>query len=192
MQGASEFLAKVIVNNRSIQEKMPYAMAAIISAIAIPGLLILFAAPRLNIDGGVPGLARPRRALVAACCWPLRCCALCMARGRSMRAPQAAADPPLQITVDLDHAITNTGDSIEFNTRVTNNGAENSADLNVSMNIIKIGTGDPVDPEDWSRNARRMSVRAGAGRIRDRQSWVVDTIMAGNYMVYITIDPSPG
>jgi ABC-2 family transporter protein len=189
MQGTSQFLAKVIVNNRTIQEQMPYAMAALISAVLFPTILIMFAAPKLGIDGGFPRLNLRRAATGIALVVALA--TLALQGGVPLHAAGAAAtEQPLSILIDLDHAVTNTGDSIEFNTIVTNNGSVKSQDLNVSMNIIRIGSGDPVDPEDWSPE-RSVAVDALEPGASARQSWVVDTIMAGDYMVYITVVPVP-
>jgi hypothetical protein len=195
IQGTSEFLARVIINNRTIQDQMPFAMAALLTAIFIPVILILYAAPRLAIEGAIP---RPtltqRRVRVAG----LLLAALLMVF-LSTTAPLHAAAPaaaamadadPMQISVDLDHVVASTGDQLEFKTVVKNPGSQASAPFNVSMNIIKIGSGDPVDPEDWSpeRSQEIDSLAPGASA---EQSWTVDTIMAGNYMVYLTVIPIP-
>ena len=64
------------------------------------------------------------------------------------------------------------GDEIEFNTVVTNNGTQASPAFHVAMNIIKMGSGDPVDPEDWSPE-RTQEVDSLAPGESVEQAWVV-------------------
>jgi ABC-type transport system involved in cytochrome c biogenesis permease component len=195
IQGTSEFLAKVIINNRSIQEKMPYAMAALLSAIFVPALLILYAAPRLAIEGTIPRptLTQRRTRLAGLLLTVLLMVFLSMAvplHAATLPITPLAEEQPMQISVDLDHVVASTGDRIEFKTVVKNAGSQASAPFNISMNIIKIGSGDPVDPEDWSpeRSQEIDSLAPGASA---EQAWTVDTILAGNYMIYLTVIPIP-
>jgi len=208
MQASSEFLEKLIVNNRAPQERFTYLVAAILSAAVIAGVLLLYAAPRLRLEGGSPRLGRPRRR-------PARVGALIVVAGLvslgALVAPQSHAlasiadpapisqashpaigdAPSLEISIDMEYAAVKTGDSIEFNTEVTNSGAATSPKLLVAMNIVNLGKGDPVDPEDWSpeRTQRIDPLEPGE---RAEQSWKVDAILDGNYMVYMTVIPAPG
>lgn len=59
LEGADHFLEKIIVNNRTVAELMPFLWASIIFAALVFALLFFFAAPRLTLDGGV--LIRIRR-----------------------------------------------------------------------------------------------------------------------------------
>ena len=199
VQGTDAFLAKVIVNNRTIPEVYSYALAPIISGIVMPALLFLYAAPRLGLEGGVRH-AQPQRTasavrLATVFLIGLLTLALLFARTPPQRANAATvfqtdAGQSLQISVNMDHKVTQTGDTINFNTTVVNNGSTKSLPFNVSMNIIKIGSGDPVDPEDWSpeRSQEVESLAAGASA---QQSWSIDMILSGNYMVYMTVVPIP-
>src|SRR5262245_31355562 len=66
MQGTSAFLEKYLVNNRTVEELIPYALAVIVSSIAVLGLLFVYAAPGLRLEGGAPRLGlRQRRVAVA-------------------------------------------------------------------------------------------------------------------------------
>jgi hypothetical protein len=192
MQATSEFLEKVLVNNRTVAEKSPYLVAAILSAVVITGLLFLYAAPRLHLEGNAPRLTRPRRGRAAN---------LLMIAGLAVTLslfPAAAAqaaqstdtEQALEISIDLPYTTVNAGDEIEFNTVVTNNGTEESPPLNVAMNIVKTGKGDPVDPEDWSPE-RTQEVDPLAPGESAEQSWTVDAILEGDYMVYMTVIPKP-
>jgi len=192
MQGTSEFLEKIIVNNRSIQEKQAYAMAAFLSAIALPALLFLYVAPRLRLDGDAPRLmlSSQRTKVASVLILVGLIAALAVARPLHAAPLSQAQDTGLKITVDLDHKTINAGDRIRFNTTVTNQGNTKSAPFHVSMNIIKIGSGDPVDPEDWSpeRSQDNAALEPGATAT---QAWVVQGILEGNYMVYMTVVPTP-
>lgn len=200
MQGTSEFLEKVLVNNRTVQEKGAFAMAAVVAAVAALGLLFLYAAPRLRLEGGAPRLMLRRRRVRAAGMLPLVCLIVSLTSAMPLHAgvpvPEArgsgsaSTEQPLQISVDLDHKTVLAGDMINFHTVVTNNGTQQSSPFHVSMNIIKIGSGEPVDPEDWSPE-RTQEVEPLAAGQSAQQSWVVHGILKGNYMVYMTIIPTP-
>ncbi|HJW76752.1 MAG TPA: ABC transporter permease subunit [Thermoleophilia bacterium] len=64
MQASSEFLEKVLVNNRTIAEKEPFLRSSVIVFVVVLSLLFLVAAPRLRL---VAGRARRARALGFAC-----------------------------------------------------------------------------------------------------------------------------
>ena len=55
LQASSEFLEKVLVNNRTVSEKAPYLMAAIYAAVGVLVLLFLVAAPGFASTGRPPG-----------------------------------------------------------------------------------------------------------------------------------------
>ena len=104
----------------------------------------------------------------------------------------AVGDPPtIDIAIDMDAVVVKTGDEIEFTTTVTNAADAPSPELFVAMNIINLGKSDPVDPEDWSpeRTQAVESLEPGASA---EQSWTVEAILDGNYMVYITAIVKPG
>ncbi|MGH9268065.1 MAG: hypothetical protein ACRD0D_07800, partial [Acidimicrobiales bacterium] len=52
------------------------------------------------------------------------------------------------------------------------------------------GKGDPVDPEDWSPQ-RTQAVDSLAAGASANSSWRVNTILEGNYMVYMVVIPVP-
>lgn len=104
--------------------------------------------------------------------------------------PVKARDPHLRLTVDMDHQIVKTGDSIEFESVVKNTGTNGSPPLVIAMNIVNLGSGDPVDPEDWSPE-RTQSIDALAPGESATNPWVVDAILDGDYMVYMVVIPGP-
>lgn len=192
MQASSEFLEKILVNNRTVQERQTYLYAAILAAVVIVALLFLVAAPRLDLEGGTPRLSRPklgRAASVAAGMLLVMILALPLTVA-AQTTPSTVVEPNLEITVDLAYRTVDAGDEVAFNTVVTNLGTDESADLNVAMNIVKTGKGDPVDPEDWSPE-RTQAIDALAPGASVEQAWTVDAILEGDYMVYLTVIPKP-
>jgi len=200
LQGTSGFLEKFLVNNRTLEELQTYVFAAVLSAIVILGLLFFHAAPQLSHEGGMPRLI-PRRSGRTATALTSAGAALLLSLLLSLPLPLAmatavpSAPPPgigqdLRITVDLDYKTVNTGEEINFNTVVTNTGVRNSPPLNVAMNIVKTGKGDPVDPEDWSPQ-RTQGIEMLAPGESVKLSWTVQAILEGDFMVYLTIVPKP-
>jgi hypothetical protein len=105
--------------------------------------------------------------------------------------PSTGDAPSLGISIDTEYATLKTGDTVEFTTEVTNTGAATSPKLLVAMNIINLGKGDPVDPEDWSPERTQHTDPLEPGE-RVTQSWTVEAILEGNYMVYMTVIAAPG
>ena len=60
MQASSEFLEKVLVNNRTFAEKAPYLRSSVIAIVLVLLLLFLVAAPRLRLVAGRAQRARAR------------------------------------------------------------------------------------------------------------------------------------
>jgi ABC-2 type transport system permease protein len=207
MQATSSFLEKIIVNNRSFDEIAAYFGAQVIAATVIVILLFGYAAPRLRLEGGSPRLGRPRRRTsrvsLAAVIGGLLVLGAVVgpqpgaratvggpaSAGRSI--PAAAVEPPFEIAIDMETAVVNTGDEIEFATEVTNTGSEVSPNAVVAMNIINLGKGDPVDPEDWSPERTQEVDPLEPGESIELD-WSVEAILDGDYMVYMTVIANPG
>jgi hypothetical protein len=97
----------------------------------------------------------------------------------------------LQISIDLGYTVVKTGDKVEYNTLVTNNGTEASPPLIVAMNVINLDAqGDTVDPEDWSPKRTQYIDSLAPGQSANL-SWIINTILDGNYMVYMVLIPTP-
>jgi hypothetical protein len=191
LQASSEFLEKVLVNNRSVAEKLPYLLAAIFAAAGVLAVLFLYAAARLRLDEDAPRF-RPASWGRAASILLIAGAAVALV-SVPVASAQAAADPRgqnLQIAVDLAYATVNAGEEIDFTTLVRNAGKADSPPLNVAMNIVKTGKGDPVDPEDWSPE-RTQQVDSLAPGDTAEQTWTVEAILEGDYMVYMTVLPQP-
>ncbi len=201
LQASSEFIEKLIVNNRSPEERLAYLVAQPLSALIVLGLLFLYAAPRLRLEGEIPRLVLPRRRVARASAavvggilallyvaLPLQVLAM---PGHAVQRVEVAvgqpgqAQPGIHVFVDLIYANVNTGDEIDFKTLVANSGTEDSPPLMMAMNIINLGKGDPVDPEDWSPERTQEVDPVGPGESAE-QEWQVDAILKGDYMVYLT------
>ena len=183
MQATSEFLEKVLVNNRTLAEKPGYLVAASLSAVVIVGLLFFYAAPRLTLEGGGPRLPRRKGKRAAVLLMVIGLLGI-------LAAPSAADEQALEVGVDLEYTTVSVGDEVEFVSVVANNGTEESPDLFVVLNIVKAGEGDPVDPEDWSPERTQELDPLAAGESAEL-SWIVDAILEGNYIVYLTAIPQP-
>ncbi len=207
MQASSEFLEKLIVNNRTPEERIGYLVANILSAIVIVGVLFLYAAPRLQLEGGSPRLGRPkhRTARVAAIVVAVGLVSLSVlvappssavaatvgvAPSLDTTHPSAVVASGLEISIDKEFATVKTGDEIEFTTQVTNTADAASSTSIVAMNIIDLRKGDPVDPEDWSPE-RTQDVEPLEPGAQVEQSWTVEAILDGDYMVYMTVIADP-
>ena len=198
MQASSEFLEKFIVNHRAPSERYTYLVADIASAVLIVAMLFLYAAPRLQLEGGSPRLGRPKRratraaaTVVTAALFAIGATFMSLAGGSAINAADPPGAPTIEMAVDLDAATVKTGDEIESTTTVTNIADTDSPQLTVAMNIINLGKRDPVDPEDWSPERTQVVDPIAPGESAE-QSWTVEAIQDGNYMVYMTAIVKPG
>jgi len=97
----------------------------------------------------------------------------------------------MELTIDLGHLVVKTGDKVEYNTVVTNNGTEASPSLIVAMNIINLNAkGEVVDPEDWSPQRTQYIESAAPGESISLH-WIINTILDGNYMIYMVLISRP-
>jgi len=196
MQATSEFLEKFIVNNRAPSERYTYLISTIGSAIFFVTLLFVYAAPRLQLEGGSPRIGRRAKRTTRVVTASLAITALTLGGavvgGVSARSQFVTVEAsPIAIDIDMDAAVIKTGDEIEFSTTVTNNGETASPALVVAMNIINLNKSDPVDPEDWSPERTQHVDPLDPGESSE-QSWSVEGILDGNYMVYMTAIVRPG
>lgn len=191
LEGADHFLEKIIVNNRTVQELMPFLWASIIFALLIFIVLFLYAAPRLQLEGRIPITLRRKTGhrltmvLLATSIFFLTVSPVA-ARSLSQNLIES-----LHISIDRTTVIAKNGDKVEFHTTVTNTGTETSLPLIVAMNIINLDAeGDVVDPEDWSPQRTQYLGSLAPGESAT-QSWVLNTILEGDYMVYVVLIPAP-
>lgn len=194
MQASSEFLEKVLVNNRTVAEKAPFLRASVLAALVVLLLLFLVAAPRLRL---VAGRARRLRArwgtlsgmtlasLVLVCLGA----APAMAIGRNQVAGEQGGG--LKVVLEEDFLQVKTGDELQFQTLIENNSRQDSPPVILALNIIKLSSsGDVVDPEDWSPERTQYVDSIAAGDAL-RHSWTIEAILKGDYMVYLVAIPEP-
>lgn len=192
LAATNHFLSKHLVNYRTVAEFWTWLISPIVFAALVLGLLFLYAAPSLRLDAGKASrfgsrLGRALGMLVIAC--------LLVALGASpvvaSHGMQSQEEQGMQIGIDLDYTTVKTGDKVEFNTVVTNSGTEESPPLIVAMNIINLDAqGDVVDPEDWSPQRTQYIDPLAPGQSAN-QAWIINTILDGDYMVYMVLIPEP-
>ncbi|HLF72856.1 MAG TPA: ABC transporter permease subunit, partial [Anaerolineales bacterium] len=148
MAAVNHFLSKHLVNYRSVAEVGTFLTTSIVLAVlSFTALFLVGAGLRLESGRGSKVWEKLGRAI------GLSVIAGLMLASFLLAAPAYAfqAEQDLSITIDADYRMVKTGDKLEFNTLVANNGAEASPPLIVAMNVINLdASGDVVDPEDWS------------------------------------------
>ncbi|MDI3341730.1 MAG: hypothetical protein QJR03_14490 [Sphaerobacter sp.] len=186
LEATNVFLAWLIVNNRTLDETMSWIVAPVAFAILMLGVLFLYAGPGLRLDA-VRARLRPSWGRVAGL---LVAAGLVAALARpALWRPPRPPTPPCRSRSTKEWATSRTGDVIEFTTRVTNNGAESTPRMIVAMNIINL-TGEVVDLEDWSPQRTQVMEPLAAGQTAEH-SWTVNTIIKGDYMVYMVVASEP-
>ena len=188
----NHFMSKHLVNYRPLSEFWTWLISPVVFAVLVLGLLFLYAGPGLRLEAGTSSKFWSRFSRVVGL--------LVLAGFMVSRAvspviafqEQSAEKSNLEITIDMAYTVVKTGDTIEFNTSVTNQAAEASPPLIVAMNIINLNaTGDVVDPEDWSPQRTQYIESLASGQSAS-QHWIINTIVDGDYMVYMVLIPGPG
>src|SRR5215218_6870273 len=97
----------------------------------------------------------------------------------------------LQISIDRRYEVTKTGDEFDFKTKVKNvDPHKQSGPLVVAMNIINLGSGQPVDPEDWSPERTQAIGSLKPGQASEL-TWTIESILKGDYLIYMVVTPKP-
>ena len=192
MAAVNHFLSKHLVNYRSVAEFGSWLISPSVFAVLVLGLLFLYAGSGLRLEAGKGGrlwtkLSRTMGLLVIA---GLMVVSLAASPVYAFQGDQPQAGS-LTISIDTEYKVLKTGDKIEFNTVVTNNSTQASPSLIVAMNIINLDAqGDVVDPEDWSPQRTQYMDSIAAGESANL-NWIINTILDGNYMVYMILIPEP-
>jgi len=188
MAAVNHFLSKHLVNYRSVAEVGTFLTTSIVLAVLSFGTLLLVGSGlRLEAGRGSKVWAKLGRAIGLSVIAGLLVASLLLA------SPAYAfqGEQDLTITIDGDYKLVKTGDKVEFNTLVTNNSSQASPALIVAMNIINLdAAGDVVDPEDWSPQRTQYMQSLAPGESVN-QGWIVNTILEGDYMVYMVLVPEP-
>lgn len=189
LAAVNHFLSKHLVNYEPLSLFWPWLESPVVFTVLIMGLLFWFAAPNLRLEPGRPSklwLSFSRLVGVSA----VAVCFLALST-ISARAYPPFQDSDLQIGIDLDQILVKTGDKVEYNTLVTNNGSQASPPLIVAMNVINLDAkGEVVDPEDWSPQRTQYLESLAPGESVSLH-WIINTILDGNYMVYMVLIPRP-
>ena len=196
----NHFLSKVLVNNRTVGEWWPFLISPAVFAVLVYILLFLYASPSLRLEGGKASkfwssLGRLIGvSVIAGVIFSLSTSPV-MAQEAVSEGQETASiglkQPPLQISIDLNYKTVRQGDHIIYNTTITNSGTEDSVPLCLAMNIINLSAaGDIVDPEDWSPQRTQYIPVLPAGQSAT-QSWRVNAILEGDYLVYMVVVPEP-
>jgi len=190
----NHFLSKILVNNRTLGEWWPFLISSAVFAALVYGLLFLYAAPSLRLEGGKTSkfwssIARFAgvSVFVAACLTVFSTTSSALAQEAMSSAPAS----PLQISIDMEYKTVRAGDHIIYNTTVINNGMEATPGLCLAMNIINLdAAGDIVDPEDWSPQRTQYIEGLTAGQSATHE-WRVNAILDGDYLIYMVVIPEP-
>lgn len=203
LQAPDFFLEKIMVNNRTLAELWTWFTTPVVLCVVSLSLLFLYARPGLRLEAGrVP---RPRMALGQSAgafllgalltLGPVPVLALHSVQQEPMGEPaepvamQAAA--PLEVGIDMEYVTVRAGESVLYETRVTNHSAQASPGLILAMNIINLDAlGDIVDPEDWSPQRTQYHDGLAPGESATH-SWRVNAILDGDYMIYMVAIPQP-
>lgn len=168
-----------------------FLRSPVISSAVVMGFLFFYLSPRLMVEEGrtIKLLSKLRQmvGLAVIACFML-----------SLRATPVMALPPaqsqegdLQISISVDYKEAKTGDTILFDTTVTNTSGQASPPVILAMNIINLSkTGDVVDPEDWSPQRTQYIDSLGSNQ-STTLSWTVNAVLDGNFMVYVVAIPQP-
>jgi ABC-2 type transport system permease protein len=187
MGAVNHFLSKHLVNYRPVSEFWTWLISSVAFLLLVLIFLFLVAAPALRLEASKPNKLWLRISRAVG----ISVLVLCLLASpiASVRALQG--EGTLQITIDEAYQQVKTGDTVEFNTRVTNSGSEASPPLIVAMNVINLdAAGDVVDPEDWSPQRTQYIDTLAAGATADTH-WIINTILEGDYMVYMVLIPEP-
>ena len=194
MASVNHFLSKHLVNYEPLSLFWSWLVAPVVLAVLALGFLFLYAGPGLRLEPGKTSWLWTRKLgrAIGLGGMALLMIALFTSASSAMAGSQAQNQTSdLQISIDLDALVVKTGDKVEYNTVVTNNGAEASPPLIVAMNVINLDArGDTVDPEDWAPKRTQYMETLGPGETVSLH-WIINTILEGNYMVYMVLIPQP-
>jgi ABC-type transport system involved in multi-copper enzyme maturation permease subunit len=199
MESSWHFMEKVLVNNRTIAEMTSFTGPEgnwLLSPLLLTGLvlLLLFAhRHKLGLEGKLDleamlGLLRKKQSVSVIILFVLAG-AFLIAPTQALAAEDVVKQD-VQISIDRSYEVRRTGEIFNFTTRVKNNDSNQSAPLVVAMNIINLGSGQPVDPEDWSPERLQALDPLKPGQTSELH-WEVDPILEGDYLVYMVLAPKP-
>lgn len=104
-------------------------------------------------------------------------------------APGQGLGNDLAIEISASSLTAETGDEIDFTTRITNVGAAATPELIVNLGFVSLDRATYVDPEDWSPRRTRGVEAMPPGASVDLD-WTVTPVLDGSIGVYIVVMPS--
>lgn len=192
MESTYHFLEKIIVNNRTLDELKVFLIAPSVFAILMIVVLIGYASPRLQLEAGRKIRVRPFwKPATGILVLSIILISLILSSPALALQDTPPGSATLQVTVDKTYSIVNAGETLLYNTLITNSGTEESPSLFVAINIINLDSeGDVVDPEDWSPE-RTQYIESIEPNGSTNLSWRINAILEGDYMLYTVVIPDP-
>ena len=140
LAAVDEFTEKLIVNLRTLNEFGNWLVPPIVFTVLVLGVLFLIVGPGLRLDGGMPRLFRWRRgrAVGAAAAAGLMVLLAALPTMAAQQPASTAAQPPLQISINMDYKQAEAGDKFDFDTVVTNAATQKVSNVVVAMNIVNL------------------------------------------------------
>jgi hypothetical protein len=99
-----------------------------------------------------------------------------------------AADPlgPVSVAVDRTQISTTLGHAFTFTSTIRNAGPTPKPGLIAHLNILSLGVGTYVDPEDWSTHRTRYLAPIPAGGSATL-TWPMKAVNGGRFAVYVAV-----
>jgi hypothetical protein len=116
---------------------------------------------------------------------------LVLAAAIAAPAAHAAALPRTTVSVDRTTVATKLGHTFVVRTTIANHGTTTASGLVAHLNVLSLGPGLYVDPEDWSTHRTRYLAPIPA-RSSTTLSWKLTAVNAGDLGVYIAVLPRDG
>ncbi len=104
-------------------------------------------------------------------------------------APASAQVSGLTVSVSRSEVSTQTGNTFQFTSVITNNGSVASPPLIANLDFVAIDQSTYVDPEDWSPK-RTLTVDPIPAGSSATQSWTVKPILKGEVAAYVVVLPN--
>jgi ABC-2 type transport system permease protein len=188
MSAVNHFLSKHLVNYRPVAEFWTWLVSSIVLAV-VTLLLLGYTGSNLRLEAGRGSRlwAKLKRGVGLASIAGLMVISL---TAYPVHAFQSPADD-LSISIDSPSRLVKMGSMVEFNAIVTNHGQQTSSPLIVAMNVINLeARGDVLDLEDWASQRTQYIDTLAPGKSVNLD-WAINTILEGDYMVYIAVIPEP-
>ncbi|MCI0610016.1 MAG: ABC transporter permease [Anaerolineae bacterium] len=184
-----DFLSKMLVANGTFAEFWIYLKASFVFTAVVIGFLFYYLSPRLMVEEG--RMSRLWSKLSRRVGLAVIVCLVLAPSVTSAQALYQSEAGDLQMSISIHSIQGKTGDTINFDTVVTNTSAQQSPPVIAAMNIINLSkTGDVVDPEDWSPQRTQYIDSLGPNQ-STTLSWTVNAVLDGDFMVYVVGIPQP-